>query len=514
MRHPILTVCALAALAPACFTPRPNMRAEDLDPVEAYGPRAVVLEEPAPPAPVTVVVPPSDGGGMAVTLVTEPAGVPVFDDTEALAEDVEVTFDVGAPVAPEVEDPALDAALVLADRPPMQPVAATLQPVTPILTPRPLPPADAAPDHGHDAAAHAAAALTPELVHARGLFVHNCARCHGEDGSGTGPAVLDRPARDFRNGGFSFGNTEEALFRTLSKGIPGSPMPAFGEALSDDDRRALARYVQFLGPPIAAVADADTHLVVGDEAVMVRGILPPRGEGGTLVPRGLIVGTPDGFSFEYRTDDVDLLAVRQGAFVRRTDWTGRGGSPLEPLGALIWSASPGATEGLGGLFAVGDEALRARLTSSAVDGPRFRLAYDLVHATRGVVARVVESVTPIGHAVGAGFRRELDVTVVLGGIDLELRRHPAGASLRHRGGPLPTGGIAWFLMGMTPERAELWGVRRPGDVVPDGNVRGVYRLALDGRVGAPQRVEVSTLLAPRWTPLKEHDLHAAMPEEL
>src|SRR5262245_49793712 len=40
-----------------------------------------------------------------------------------------------------------------------------------------------------------------------GLFARNCATCHGIDGSGQGPSVLDRPARNFKDGGFSFGNT-------------------------------------------------------------------------------------------------------------------------------------------------------------------------------------------------------------------------------------------------------------------------------------------------------------------
>src|SRR6185503_20070086 len=50
------------------------------------------------------------------------------------------------------------------------------------------------------------------------LFATNCAKCHGLDGSGTGPAVLDRPARNFKEGGFSFGNTAETIARTIAYG--------------------------------------------------------------------------------------------------------------------------------------------------------------------------------------------------------------------------------------------------------------------------------------------------------
>ena len=63
---------------------------------------------------------------------------------------------------------------------------------------------------------------------ARTLFIANCASCHGEKGDGEGTTDLDRKARSFKDGGFSFGNTPEALFRTLTTGIPGTPMPGFG----------------------------------------------------------------------------------------------------------------------------------------------------------------------------------------------------------------------------------------------------------------------------------------------
>src|SRR5262245_27648388 len=85
---------------------------------------------------------------------------------------------------------------------------------------------------------------------ARELFVKNCAACHGETGDGKGTTKLDRPARSFKDGGFSFGNTPEALFRTISVGIPGSPMPGFDSALSEDDRKLVAAFVVTLGPPV------------------------------------------------------------------------------------------------------------------------------------------------------------------------------------------------------------------------------------------------------------------------
>jgi len=147
------------------------------------------------------------------------------------------------------------------------------------------------------------------------LFAANCAKCHGLDGSGTGPTVLDRPARNFKEGGFSFGNTPEVIARTIAHGIPGSPMPTFEGALSDAQIQALAAYVVTLGPPVKEVSEAETLMHVTDRPLVVRGILPPLEEGGKKIARGLLIGTPDGLTFEYAADDVRLLAVRMGDFV-------------------------------------------------------------------------------------------------------------------------------------------------------------------------------------------------------
>ena len=168
----------------------------------------------------------------------------------------------------------------------------------------------------------------------RELFVRNCAACHGERGDGQGVTDLDRKARSFKDGGFSYGNTPETVQRTIRSGIPGTPMPAFGEAFEASQVEALALYVIELGPGLPPPPE-NTELVVKGRPVIVRGLLPPIAEGTQNQTRGLLVGLPDGFTFEYRTDDVRLLGVRQGRFVDRTDWIGRGGTPLAPLGRVV-----------------------------------------------------------------------------------------------------------------------------------------------------------------------------------
>ena len=54
-----------------------------------------------------------------------------------------------------------------------------------------------------------------------GLFKAQCAGCHGPDGSGTGQGV------SLVSGTFRRGGSDEALFETITKGVPGTSMPGF-----------------------------------------------------------------------------------------------------------------------------------------------------------------------------------------------------------------------------------------------------------------------------------------------
>jgi mono/diheme cytochrome c family protein len=167
------------------------------------------------------------------------------------------------------------------------------------------------------------------------VYKQLCAVCHGDDGDGKGLVPLDRPARSFIDGGFSFGNTQTAISRTVSAGIGGTPMPGFGSVLSETELKAVADYVIAFGPEPAPAAGRAMILEVGDRPVFVRGHLPAVAPGAPDHPRGLLVGSTDGLSFEYAAQDLRLLAVRQGEFVSREDWQNRGGSPLKPLGRIV-----------------------------------------------------------------------------------------------------------------------------------------------------------------------------------
>lgn len=93
---------------------------------------------------------------------------------------------------------------------------------------------------------------SPESI-ARGREVYTangCATCHGVDGDGKGPAALllkdawgnpDRP-RNFVRGVYEGGGAPADLFRTLTTGIEGTPMPAFAQ-IPEQDRWHLISYL-------------------------------------------------------------------------------------------------------------------------------------------------------------------------------------------------------------------------------------------------------------------------------
>ena len=218
---------------------------------------------------------------------------------------------------------------------------------------------------------------------AEALYGLHCASCHGVSGDGKGTAELDRPARSFLDGGYSYGNTETAVLRSVVHGIPGTPMPAFGETLSAEQLKAVANYVIALGPPGTVVAPGSSVLVVKDRPVVVHGKMPALKEGGRPEPRSLIVGFPNGTTFQYRMQTGELQAIRQGDFLDRRDWGGRGGTALEPLGQVTWEPEPRPKEGMDkSQFNVVQDGqpLRRAFRGSRVSGDQVWLNFDVFDA--------------------------------------------------------------------------------------------------------------------------------------
>ena len=213
---------------------------------------------------------------------------------------------------------------------------------------------------------------------AAALYQVNCASCHGKTGLGDGPNKVYPPPRNFREGGFSFGNTEEAIFRTITQGIPGTAMTSFAASLTPEERHLLARYVRSLIPEEKRRVPEARRMVVGDRAAIVRGYLPPLPGEEENLPRGLVCGLPGGFSLVFRYDDLRLLEIRRGAFVDRTDWSGRGGTPLRLLGRTFHREEGGRPRPPFSLFgAYGRRPLKVRLQATTAGGKVARLESSL-----------------------------------------------------------------------------------------------------------------------------------------
>ncbi len=95
------------------------------------------------------------------------------------------------------------------------------------------------------------------LARGRNIYLHMCVFCHGKNGNGGGPAVeyLYPWPRDFRKGIFKFRTTptgtlprDEDLYRTIIKGVPGTSMPAWGDAVSPEDTWALINLIKSFSP--------------------------------------------------------------------------------------------------------------------------------------------------------------------------------------------------------------------------------------------------------------------------
>jgi cytochrome c oxidase cbb3-type subunit I/II len=78
-----------------------------------------------------------------------------------------------------------------------------------------------------------------------------CWECHGQTGKGDGEKAAGlkddfgfpiRPA-DLTSGQFKSGPSVQDIFRTMSTGLSGTPMPSFRDSLPEEDRWALAYYV-------------------------------------------------------------------------------------------------------------------------------------------------------------------------------------------------------------------------------------------------------------------------------
>jgi cytochrome c oxidase cbb3-type subunit 3 len=90
----------------------------------------------------------------------------------------------------------------------------------------------------------------PHAIHeGASLFRANCSPCHGLNakGGGRGP--------DLTAGRWVHGSTDADLFRTVTRGVPGTEMPA--NAFDDSEIWAILAYVRSLAPPKSEAVSGD-----------------------------------------------------------------------------------------------------------------------------------------------------------------------------------------------------------------------------------------------------------------
>lgn len=92
------------------------------------------------------------------------------------------------------------------------------------------------------------AADPKSIEQGKGLYAMNCVPCHGATGAGDGPAAatLERNGVPVHPGNLTDPKlrqeTDGALFWKITEG--NTPMPAWGEALSEEQRWVLINYVR------------------------------------------------------------------------------------------------------------------------------------------------------------------------------------------------------------------------------------------------------------------------------
>ena len=123
---------------------------------------------------------------------------------------------------------------------------------------------------------------SPEfLERGRTIYGGQCAPCHGSAGAGDGPAayLLYPKPRDFIQASYRFVSTwervptDEDLFRTVSRGIPGSAMPSWSH-LREGDRWALVHYIKSLAAEPWTIAAPTDPAEEGSEGTGVIRVPP------------------------------------------------------------------------------------------------------------------------------------------------------------------------------------------------------------------------------------------------
>ncbi|MBS1157703.1 MAG: cytochrome c class [Proteobacteria bacterium] len=118
--------------------------------------------------------------------------------------------------------------------------------------PKPDAIASASPYAKHDIAPRIAA-MNPLERRGERLFQHNCAFCHGADGSGQNwiGKFMEPHPRDLRDIGFMSRASRQSIRQAIREGLPNTSMPAWKSVLSERDIQSLLAYISRAFYPLA-----------------------------------------------------------------------------------------------------------------------------------------------------------------------------------------------------------------------------------------------------------------------
>jgi cytochrome c oxidase cbb3-type subunit 2 len=301
-------------------------------------------------------------------------------------------------------------------------------------------------------------AVTSEFIaHGQRVYLQNCAACHGEKGDGKGDAaafLLPKP-RDFVPANYRLRSTPSGklptdvdLFRSVSFGMAGTPMPPWKHILNDDDRWAVVEYLKTFSPRFADPNE--------DRAVVSLGTPPPRSESVIAEGKALYTtlacvtchgdsGRGDGTSAASLVDD-SLMKIKPrdlskpGSYkagystkeIARAILTGFNGTPMVGFHGTIppedaWKvayyvetlAAPAAPTAIARASQnflereeLGEPDVRIQLSERA-----WRFVPDVIRVKKGQIVEITFEPTDNGLGVGHGFAiSSYDEAVFLNGV--------------------------------------------------------------------------------------------------
>ncbi|HOX58649.1 MAG TPA: cytochrome c [Candidatus Paceibacterota bacterium] len=92
-----------------------------------------------------------------------------------------------------------------------------------------------------------AGALSARAADAKANWVANCRVCHGLDGKGKTKMGEKAGAKDYTDAKVQEGMKDDNMFKAIKEGVKEggrTKMKGFGDTLSDDEIKALVKYVR------------------------------------------------------------------------------------------------------------------------------------------------------------------------------------------------------------------------------------------------------------------------------